>query len=205
MKKLSSGFAAPLILVIIGLIVGIGITFAYFQLKPKSKPLPESTTTQTASQSSPIPTSSTALANENANWKTYSDSIGKFSLKYPQDWNITNENNRVKISDGNNTITLHTSPYPSIDFNKLYEKPDGTVDQNPVFIRTKIKNLEIDGYKATIYSNESAPANQNKGFDVTVYIIRGAPLTMISAQPDSNSRNVFLPIFEQILSTIKFP
>jgi len=53
MKKLPRGFASPVILLAVGLIVGIGITFAYFKFKSKPAPQPQPATTQTTSQSSP--------------------------------------------------------------------------------------------------------------------------------------------------------
>jgi hypothetical protein len=150
-----------------------------------------------------IPTVSTEAA-QTANWKTYTNQKFNLLVKYPQNWNVNSDKNGLVISGDNNTITIQSSPYPSIDFDKLYEKPDGTVDKNPVFIRTKIKNLEIDGYKATMYSNENTQANQNKAYDISVYIIKGAPITMISTQVDLNLKSNFLPTFNQILSTFKF-
>lgn len=198
MKKQYLGFATPIVIGAIILVV-ILATATYLLSKPKIEPQDSS-----VSQSTPTSSLSSPNSNETANWKTYSDSDGKFSVKYPQEWITNRDNNRLVISGDNNSITIQTSPYPSITFDTLYEKPDGTIDQNPVFIRTKIKNLEIDGYKATMYTNESTPANQNKAYDISVYTVRGAPITMISAQVDLNSKSNFLPIFEQILSTIKF-
>lgn len=146
----------------------------------------------------------TATAEVTANWKTYNDKDYTFTFKYPQDWNVNNDKNGFVISGGNNIITFQSSPYPSIDFDKLYNKPDGTVDKNPVFVRTKIKNLEIDGYRATMFSNENASENQNKAYDINVYVISGAPITLISARVDFNSKGIFLQTFDQILSTFKF-
>ena len=148
--------------------------------------------------------SSPSVIDETTNSETYESTDHNFSFKYPKEWKVSNTGSTVTISNGSSNIGFQVSPYPSIDFDKLYEKADGAVNQNPVFIRTKIKNLDIGGYKATMYINESTPGNQNKSFDISVYIVRGAPITMISGNSDPSSKESLLSTFNQIVSTIKF-
>lgn len=83
MRRLSAGFATPLILIVIGLIVGIGITFGYFQLK--SKPTTQSQQTAASqSTSTPAPvTKSTPTTDETENWRVYTDEQKTFIFKYP--------------------------------------------------------------------------------------------------------------------------
>lgn len=181
----------PTVLVLFMALVVFG---GYLIYQNQNKSIPS----QQAKQSSPTP------IDEIANWETYTNTEYRFSFKYPKGWNVNSENNTVKISNRNSSMRFQTSPYPSINFDKLYEKPDGTIDQNPVFIRTKIKNLEIGGYKATMYTNESSAANQNKSFDISVYIVQGAPITMISGQTNPDSKENLLSIFNQVISTFKF-
>jgi hypothetical protein len=108
------------------------------------------------------------------------------------------------MSNENSNIRLQLSPYPSVDFEKLYEKPNGTVNQSPVFIRTKVKNLNIDGYRTTMYIDESTSANQNKVFEVSLFFVKDAPITMMSAQTEPSLKENILSTFDQILSTFKF-
>jgi len=98
MKKLPFGFASPLILLAVGLIVGIAITFAYFQFK--SKPAHQnqpSSIPQSTPASTPNPDASREPngSAETANWKTYTNKEHGFSFKYPEKVYIkaTNEDN----------------------------------------------------------------------------------------------------------------
>ena len=146
--------------------------------------------------------SSASVNKETASWETYEDVQRRYSFKYPKGWKIVKSEASVKISNEGSSIDFQISPYPSIDFDKLYEKPGGTVNQNPVFIRTKIKNLDISGFKSTMYTNESSPSNHNKGFDISVYIIKGAPITMVLGNTGPNEKEAFLSTFNQVLSSL---
>src|SRR3990167_11310467 len=82
MKKLPRGFASPIILLAVGLVVGIGITFAYFQFKNKPVPQPQQATTAQVT-STPVPiTQSTPTPDISLNWNTYTNATYKFSFKY---------------------------------------------------------------------------------------------------------------------------
>lgn len=149
--------------------------------------------------------SATANSSVNtASWKEYSNSENKLSFKYPPTWNVSSRIDAVEVSGENSRLVFQISPYPSLDFDLLYAKPNGTINQNPVFIRTKIKNLDIEGFKATMYSNESTPANQIKSFNISVYLVKGAPITMVSGNTEPTSKEELLATFDQIISTIKF-
>ncbi len=83
MKKLPAGFASPIILLAVGLVVGIGVTFAYFQFKSKPTPQPQPTPiSQSRPASTPVPLA-TPFPDETANWKTYTNTKLNFSVKYP--------------------------------------------------------------------------------------------------------------------------
>lgn len=189
-QERQKGFSPVLIIVFVLVILGATGYFIYQSQYAL-------TSTPQTSQVSPLVTDATA------NWQTFTDTQGKFSFKYPSEWNINNTSDSINISNEGSSIRFQLSPYPSINFDTLYEKPDGTINQNPVFIRTKIKNLDIDGYKATMYTNESKQANQNKSFDISLYLDKGTPVTMISGQTDPSSKESLLSIFNQVISTLK--
>lgn len=95
MKKLSAGFATPLVVVVVCLIVGISITFAYFQFKSKQA----SQTPATVETSSPkISPATQAQSDETASWKAYTSGEVlkkiniRFALKYPTNWSTNEEN-----------------------------------------------------------------------------------------------------------------
>ena len=93
MKKLPDGFASPIILLAVGLIVGIGITFAYFQFKSKPAPQPQPTTTpQSTSTPTDLSSETQVKEDETANWKTYTNTKLNFSVKYPITTSKFNEN-----------------------------------------------------------------------------------------------------------------
>ncbi len=192
MKQKKQNVLSSKLIVFLALVVFV-ITGYFFYQK-----LGTLTSTSQTSQISPV------IAETTVNWQTFTNSQGKISFKYPSRWKINNAIDFINLSNETSTIRFQLSQYPSIDFDALYEKPYGTVNQNPVFIRTKIKNLTIDGYKATMYTNESSPANQNKGFDISLYFVKDAPVTMVSAQTELNSKEELLSIFNQVISTIKF-
>ena len=190
-QKRQKGFS-PILIVIVVLVVIVITGYFLYQNQNRINPTPQ------ASQTSP------AVVDKTANWQTFADVQGKFSFKYPNEWKMSSSNDSISLSNGSSSIRAQLSPYPSINFDTLYEKPDGTINQNPVFIRTKIKNLTIDGYKTTMYTNESTPANQNKGFDISLYFIKDAPITMVSAQTNPDLKEELLSTFDQVISTLKF-
>ncbi|OGD94734.1 hypothetical protein A3F02_02725 [Candidatus Curtissbacteria bacterium RIFCSPHIGHO2_12_FULL_38_9b] len=122
-KRLPTGFATPIILVIIGLIIGIGITFAYFQFKSKPEPQPQSATSQSTSQSSPTSkVSPTASPNETANWKIYTNTAFGFSIQYPDSLvkkptEYQGEGGTIVVdvwSPPDNSYTITSYSYPDI-------------------------------------------------------------------------------------------
>lgn len=192
MKKKQKRFSPVLISILVLAVLGIA---GYLIYQKQNTLAPTSQTSQT----------SPAAAKTTLNWQTFTDTEGKFLFKYPSAWAISSTSDSITIfSNRGSSIRFQLSPYPSIDFDTLYKKPDGTIDQNLVFIRTKIKNLTIDGYKATMYTNESTLANQNKSFDISLYLDKGAPVTMISANTEPSLKEDLLSTFDQVLSTLKF-
>lgn len=182
------GFSPILIIALVGLVI---VGYSVYQKQTTI------TTTPPSAQTSP------GVGDKAADSQKFTDTQGRFSFEYPDQWKMTSTSDSIVVSSKDSSIRLQLSPYPSIDFNKLYEKSDGTVDQNPVFTRTKIKNLDIGGYKATMYTNESTPANENKSFDISLYFVKDAPITMISAQTNPNLKEALLPTFDQVISTLK--
>mgnify|MGYP001564321650 FL=1 len=82
------GFANIVLVVIIVLIVGV---VGYFAFVKKSPPIVQQTQTPTQTNNSVSPTPT--QKDETANWKTYSNSKYRFSLKYPNGWTIEESTN----------------------------------------------------------------------------------------------------------------
>src|SRR3989344_8469207 len=134
MKKLPAGFASPLILVVIGLIVGIGITFAYFQFKSKPAPQPEPATIQTTSQSSPVSkVSPTASADETASWKTYTNKEQGFEVKYPNDLEVI-------LRDGRYILFSKSGP----------TQEEGTGFHDGIWLQIKTANLNGQNFETAV-------------------------------------------------------
>jgi len=157
-KKLPRGFASPIILLVVGLIVGIAATFLYFQLKPK--PTTPSQTTQTE-QTSTLTSSPKAFAqqatDETASWKTYTNTQYGFSFQFPSEWfNYDNPNNPSRVAVGfypnGETPNPGEADYPTnallsieiSDFKQSASEFENTASQTAGYQKT----LTIAGYPA---------------------------------------------------------
>lgn len=183
------GFTPVLVVVALTLVGLVGIY--YFKLKERN----------TSPITSPAPNS-----NIPSNWKYYTDDNKKYSFSYPEEWTIDKSfQDRVVVKGSNTRIEFQSGIYPSVVFDDLYNKPEGSTNENPVFIRTKIKNLEIGGYRSTIFTNETSPTNQHKGCTVEITFDRGAPLTMVSLiNTETCSSQSTWDILNKVISSIKF-
>jgi len=227
MKKLPAGFASPLILVAVGLIVGIGITFAYFQFKSKPAPQPQPTTTpQSTSTPAPV-TRSTPATDETASWKTYTSAEMGFSIKYPDDMYSTKIESTLGDWKGYSFAILE----PTDSFNNkkplavtyrisiasvpnlkkfTIENPKGMFGNGPLeeyipdFLEGKtIMETSLGAQKAFIVRNLAVGQS---GLEADIYAIRNDRVLEIAVTPvqitgDSNKN---FEVLDQILSTFQF-
>lgn len=87
MKKLPVGFASPLIVLVIGLLLGITVTLTVFHVfRPKIGDLettPKNSTAVNVSSTSPLPS---PTPDETANWKTYTNTKYGYTIEYPSNY-----------------------------------------------------------------------------------------------------------------------
>ncbi len=194
MKKLPVGFASPLILLSVGLIVGIGITFAYFQFK--SKPSHQNQPSLIP-QSTPADLSSEALAkDETANWKTYTGS--GYTFKYPASFEdksgvLTYFSSTVKTGPGGGVAYLESGT-SNTTLNDTLKSTTGIKKQENIILNG-IQSVRATGYTGiagAVYFNRVLIERDNKTFLITL------------STPDQDVIGEVLPIFNQILSTFQF-
>src|SRR3990170_5008628 len=85
--------------ILIGVVIGAvlfggGGYLVYNVYQPKKEePAQTTTTTKTATPSSKTTTKEETPKDETADWKVYSDSVLKFSIKHPKDWTVNTKTN----------------------------------------------------------------------------------------------------------------
>ena len=107
-KLMRRGFAPIIIIALIAaFLIGIAATVGYFKLKPQPTTTPQSTSTPadlssdlSAKYLSSVETQ--VLEDETANWKTYTNIQYSYSLNYPNEWIVKEENSPV------DTVTTKT-------------------------------------------------------------------------------------------------
>jgi len=183
----------PLVLIMsVLLIVTVAIAgLFYFQIQKLSKEL-----SQYQTQPSPTPT---ATPDPTADWKTYTDPKGKYSLKYPTDWaaskdvGLLNDPTMKFILDLQaKDTTLSTRDWTNANVCAKFATP---TDQNgctayasgPINDSIQFTFLAHYGAMHTVFKNG------NTVFDVTID----------AREPNPNFENI-KDVYNQILSTFKF-
>lgn len=210
MKKLPKGFAAPIILLIVGLILGAGAVFAYFQFNSTS-----STSQQSTYKSGPTPSpvaASSPSVDETASWKTYTNANLGFSAKYPAGWPVPTEEylnpQRINFKDKGGTEVIAVirdekdSPTYSL-FSKLtIDKPEIETEFN--FTRTRLTDIKIDGLTGIRVKEEpNAGSVVNYGYNISIKKGLGeysiGVVSQTKADLDAKAK-----LADQIVSTFKF-
>ena len=203
-KRLPTGFASPIVLLAVGLIVGISLTFAYFQFKSKPAPQPQPTTSQSSPVSKVFPNAST---DETASWKTYKNSQYGFEVKYPPQWSVNDRKTEFTISDGNLKFEIimsnagrgtyfTESKKSSVDVNNVQgERTDFLTSNKQVFVSPiSFPNYKKDGWDSGYIMLD---ATGSPGFEID---------NVVNSQNQQATRGQVknFETLDQILSTFKF-
>lgn len=149
------------------------------------------------STASPQSTSIPAAKDEAANWKTYTNTKYKFSLKYPNTWYVAEDEGTIYINNGPipdppithgvpGSLTIFTSPTP-------FDKPDTEKGQI-------ISDTTILGIKAIKIIDKNEYMNEFETSFIVNYKEKGYWIIF----PNNDSSGNYNPIFDQILSTFRF-
>lgn len=188
------------IFILIGVVIITVLFGAYFSGKLPIKP----SITQT--QVSVTPTAQPARLDETANWKTYTDTENRFTLKYPLEWSVeenTNSNSwksaDYKVSNTGNIVSgqeivLFVDQNPT---GKSIKDWWGT-DNTDYIVSNKI-SFNTDGYNSIKY-NLSAPGGAVYG----VLIDKSGEVFRFEAYATTEKTPSIIKILNQILSTFKF-
>jgi hypothetical protein len=149
-------------------------------------------------------------------WKTYTDPEGKFTVKYPYDWNIEPRENRFdtkdvefSIIDGGNSVHLGivtTETPEGLDI----EDGEETISQRTA-TRDNFRSIEPWECEKYVISNEKACSlvftTGLSPFDfaeMDVYTIDGTTSYTIVYKTMPDLFDKYLPTAEQIIQSIKF-
>ena len=212
MKKLP-GFAAPLILVVIGLVVGIGITFAYFQIKSKSNTQPQQTTT---SQSTPTPTPPTNLktTDETSNWETYTNTEDRITLNYPSNYQLkkSTSDTGVKFYLPNakqNTLGVMIGGgfqviVKDVNTTSLETAADQFFTRGKLNLCQKTPNIKLDDTEAVRCDYKPRGEGESPEDIAMVFLLKDNKSYLIHAWASGKDAEGLIKNFDQILSTFKF-
>ena len=203
------GFALPLILI---LLASIFVGVIYFLFKNKSSD-------QTAPTVSP-----SASPDTYSGWKTYRNKVYGFTIRYPKEWFIKEYGDWAAdflAADPNvqeatpSAIKVRysrsTDKADVAGFEKIYKAKVGMDIYEPLDVKSiinKNKNFEVGNYVAIDYSinrNFSAlegPRTQHRH----IYEINkdDTILRFLSTAQDEAEFKIFDPIFQKMISSLKF-
>ncbi len=202
---MQKGFAPILILVGILVIALVGGGAYYFGTKKAPaqqtsqpvtapEPMTQQLPTSPVPDASPVPTG----IDETANWKTYTNSIGKYEFKYPENIQLTEVGyNRgefvilqIKSNEGIQ-IDIRTKPEISLDdWLKKHNQSSG-------FDILSSKELLVDGVRAIQIHTSSIGMGGEREEGNSVYMIANGRLFQIANGSTEE-------ILNKILSTFKF-
>ncbi|MCL5411724.1 MAG: hypothetical protein M1150_03215 [Patescibacteria group bacterium] len=160
-----------------------------------------------------VPTSKTSTSSASpsatANWKTYTNNLYGYSVKYPKDWTYVENTISTKFyppnigsfegSFENNTIDQSKVPVMGIEVltRPFSTSPTSNQNQNGIDLITEYKEMTISGVKGHYYrTNQCAPKCTIR-LDLPLNV--GKKTLSVYATVDSD-----MAIFNQILSTFKF-
>jgi hypothetical protein len=203
------GYLTPPVIIILALItlfVAATLLFNTFLLKGEKQP------TLTPSVL-PTPSPKT-ISDETTNWKTYTNDVLKYSLKYPLNWYVYELKNYPYegypgVIQGNEIIITSSPRFPKDDENQYIgieilkiEDVQGRIKtlqefRYPSGEKDKVEQLSLNGvtaYRVTQLDNDVEWLMPNKnGTD-------GVSVSILSRSVESNE----IDIIDQILSTFQF-
>ena len=215
--KSARGFALVVVLVIAALVIGIGGTVTYFKFSQKQTyPSPSTVNRELATPSvSPSPTT-----DETINWKTYTSSDFKFSLKFPPDWkpalnsSTADINTIIFSAPDNGEIATPPEVIPAHYYARIVEVKVQNTDRsltitdlktdinNIASPNTAIEDIKIDNKNALRIKNipgggitEIWTSNGNRRYYLSHF--EGVEVNKVDNPKYSK-------IFDQILSTFRF-
>ncbi len=166
---------AVIFLVVLVLIMGAGMVYL-LQKQPVSQPIVSNTTPTT------IPTSETIMEESVSDWKTYSDPAKGFTIKYPNDMTLNNNDYKTK----NDSITLvKWGPSQSGD-SELYDGISLT------FVKINLGNRNLDDYVST--EIESSKANADILNGKTAITVNGIEGYTYTSQGLGVHKYIYLPL-----------
>jgi hypothetical protein len=208
--------------IIIGILVIAGLAGAgFYFVKKQSTPAPV-VTPPAVQEKVPL---EKAKTDETANWKTYESQAMRFSIKYPPDWKIWPEEKMAPPADvyGWMSVELtalkegHRETVIYFQSGIPYEHvtPGGITQQIPIAkviseAREKKplseENITIGNRSAVKFTYIFNGEHINPPlFSQEIYIpLNNNKLFEIIAQTEASKREVYEPIFNQILSTFRF-
>ncbi len=201
----------PLILLIIGLLIGGAAVFGYFQLKPKSSTENQTTSAQKVSNQNSTTSPSPQTTDETSSWKSYSGKFG--NLKYPQSWH-TRELAQPDILLVQEKETGSTGIAFGIgnDWKSSYEgalkyeinKEVNQVGETGKYTLNRLANISVDGNTAIVIELNPESIGVNTPVK-EVYLSRNGIYYKMWVSGDTQAEfETNKKIFDKVLSTFKF-
>ena len=211
--KTKSKLMPILLIILILVLLGVGGIYAYKNFFVKA---PEPT---------PVPTPEATL-DPTADWKTYTSSINKYSIKIPKDWqsddskgvfiylpgdvtftplsemDIEIDSFRTKIAiTAMTTENIRYSLNTQQQFEEWYDKTPATDVQK----LAKVENTIIDGVRAVKFISTTLPGEATEPFfSIVTWFIKDGKNYYIEFGGDEEKVTNNINIYNQILSTFKF-
>ena len=219
--------SAPILIVLILAAIG----GAYYLGTKKPSVVPTQVVTSQTPQPTPAASPAPTGAGETATWKTYTNTVHKFSIKYPNTFKVTFGDETAGVNFVDATVSKDEQSLPknikigvfvnqglTNNFDNIYNTQSGQTipgeaDRGQKVI--KVRNLSFGGYHAAEYLIETVPILQTESnFDCIRWIVikrnddlinLGDHVEMMRPHDCSEFlKNRPSNIFDQILSTFKF-
>lgn len=204
------GFAVVYILValvVLGAVAGGAYYFGKSSIKQASSVVPNQMVTNTTPTITSVPKNS----DETVNWKTYTDTLYGFSLKYPKDWileapsenDVVDKNDESPISSIDPSKKVHTVTLRTVTGDQYFSIIDinpefGPSMLNPVESKLQPEPFVIGGRKTKVYYFVNNIGN--KVYSYSDFGLPKLPKFGISVNyPQKDAE-----IVSKILSTFKF-
>lgn len=164
-------FIALILALIVGTLGGY-----YYSQKNAQKITSTPTVTSTTSTPSLSATSSSQVADPTLNWKIYTNSVDKYSMKYPKDWVVKEDEGSTKIqnSSADSYIAITITDKQSSQTLLEYLKSVQFKGENAELILVKINGLDglklskVDAIWPALASNWVANGNEVVYFGLNV-------------------------------------
>ncbi len=203
-----------IVAVIAAVVIGLGVLI-FFILQPK----PETTSTVTTKKATPSAKISTPSAkkDETADWKTYTNSVLKFSIKYPEEVEETFDPEYSLTTNVEFSLVLKKETYGSLFEDGIYLSLTIINDLDPLIpvnrieesytelsIETMIESKKIgSSVPATILNVSGGIDNLYRNVYAFVKLRNGKILNIHIAWTEAN-KDKYDKFSGQILSTFKF-